>query len=155
MKALTIWQPWASLVILGAKPYEFREWDYSDRYPGVVDQRIAIHAAARPIKPAEIEDLIERVREKESSLVPEIAWPLLNRLSQAYKGQGVLELSAGLGTCIIRKPIKVTDLFKGYDSDRLNHRMFAWPVTDIEPFDHPIPHRGAQGFWNWPEKVAA
>lgn len=26
MKALTIWQPWASLIMIGAKPYEFRSW---------------------------------------------------------------------------------------------------------------------------------
>jgi hypothetical protein len=26
MKALTIYQPWASLVMIGAKPYEFRRW---------------------------------------------------------------------------------------------------------------------------------
>jgi len=157
MKALTIYQPWASLVNLKAKPYEFREWDYSERYPDLVGQRIVNHASARPIKPAEIADLMERVREKESTLVTEIAWPLLNRLSQAYKARGILELSAGLGTCIIGKPIKVTDLFKGkgYDSNRLNHRMFAWPLTDIEPFAHPIPCRGLQGFWNWPMKEAA
>jgi hypothetical protein len=24
MKALTIWQPWASLIMIGAKPVEFR-----------------------------------------------------------------------------------------------------------------------------------
>jgi len=24
MKALTIWQPWASLIMIGAKPFEFR-----------------------------------------------------------------------------------------------------------------------------------
>ena len=26
MKALTIWQPWATLIMLGAKPFEFRRW---------------------------------------------------------------------------------------------------------------------------------
>jgi len=26
MKALTIWQPWASLIMAGYKPYEFRGW---------------------------------------------------------------------------------------------------------------------------------
>ena len=28
MKALTIWQPWASLIMVGAKPYEFRPKSY-------------------------------------------------------------------------------------------------------------------------------
>jgi hypothetical protein len=27
MKALTIWQPWATLIMIGAKPHEFRgQW---------------------------------------------------------------------------------------------------------------------------------
>ena len=26
MRALTIWQPWASLIIIGAKPFEWRRW---------------------------------------------------------------------------------------------------------------------------------
>lgn len=34
MKALTVWQPWASLIIMGAKPYEFRKWDYRTRAAG-------------------------------------------------------------------------------------------------------------------------
>jgi hypothetical protein len=28
MKAITVRQPWASLIILGAKPYEFRDRSY-------------------------------------------------------------------------------------------------------------------------------
>ena len=49
MKALTIWQPWASLIIAGAKPFEFRGW----RPPAsLIGQRIVIHAAARKIDKA-------------------------------------------------------------------------------------------------------
>ena len=57
MKALTIWQPWASLVMIGAKPYEFRRWDYRDRSPALEGQRIVIHAGARPIKEIEVDDI--------------------------------------------------------------------------------------------------
>lgn len=41
MKALTLWQPWASLVALGAKRIETRSWSTTYRGP------LAIHAAAR------------------------------------------------------------------------------------------------------------
>lgn len=37
------------------------------------------------------------------------------------------------------------------DSDRIDHQKFAWPLTDIEKFEPPIPARGAQGFWHWSE----
>jgi hypothetical protein len=34
MKALTIWQPWASLIMAGCKPYEFRRWAAPQRLVG-------------------------------------------------------------------------------------------------------------------------
>ena len=44
MKALTIWQPWASLLVSGQKKYETRSWATTYRGP------IAIHAAMRPVR---------------------------------------------------------------------------------------------------------
>ena len=41
MKAITIWQPWASLIAIGAKQYETRSWETKYRGP------IAIHAAKK------------------------------------------------------------------------------------------------------------
>lgn len=44
MKALTLWQPWASLVAEGIKTIETRSW----RAPAaLIGERIAIHAAAK------------------------------------------------------------------------------------------------------------
>jgi hypothetical protein len=156
MKALTIWQPWASLILIGAKPFEFRRWDYRTRERAIEDQRIVIHAGARAIVPAEIDDIIGRVNERISSLIPEKAMPLLERLRSAYKGQGVVELSAGLGTVRLGKPRHVSSLFNSpADSDRIDHHMWAWPMLDIEPFAAPVPCRGAQGFWTWPYAVSS
>lgn len=114
MKALTIWQPWASLIMLGAKPYEFRRWDYRVRNRGLEGQRIVIHAGARPVKLIEIEDIIDRVDDGLSSLLKEKAMPLLDRIKNAYKGRGVVELSAGLGTATLGEPISVSNLFHAY-----------------------------------------
>src|ERR1700731_1099317 len=58
MKAITIWQPWASLIMIGAKPHEFRGYP-APRF--VRGQRIVIHAGARPVKPFEVEDLLRRI----------------------------------------------------------------------------------------------
>lgn len=41
MRALTVWQPWAQLIAIGAKEYETRGWPTDYRGP------IAIHAGAR------------------------------------------------------------------------------------------------------------
>jgi hypothetical protein len=158
MRALTIWQPWASLIMLGAKPYEFRRWNYALRAPGLAGQRIVIHAGSRPIHRAEVRDIIARVNDHISSLDKAIALPLLDRLMQAHRCQGVLPLACGLGTAILGTPISVTALFNSpADSDRIDHHMWAWPLTAIERLDEPVPMRGAQGFWHWPlaERTAA
>ncbi len=154
MKALTVYQPWASLIMIGAKPFEFRHWDYSTRLPQMVGQRIVIHAAARAIKVAEIADILNRIDTGESGLKPELALPLLERIWKAAKGMGVVEMSAGLGTAIIGKPRRVGEIFTGVvDSDRLDHTVFGWPLSDIQRFEHPRPCRGAQGFWTWPKDL--
>lgn len=152
MKALTIYQPWASLIMAGAKPHEFRGWDYSVRYPSLVGQRTVIHSSKRPIKLHEILDLLNRLRDGTTGLVPALARPMLERVLDAPKGRGVLELGAGLGTAIMGKPVSVTEMAKGtvlQDSDRIDHSLFGWPVSGIEHFPEPIIVKGAQGFWNW------
>lgn len=148
MKALTIWQPWASLIMIGAKPIEFRTWDYRERQPNLLDSRIVIHAGARPIKPGEVADLIKRCESGETSLIVDRALPLLRRLVEAPKCRGVLMMSAALGTARLCAPRNVDTLFKQPDSDRTRHHMFGWPLKDIHAFVEPIPVRGAQGFWN-------
>ncbi len=153
MKALTIWQPWASLIMIGAKPVEFRSWDYSATrmYRDLVGKRIVIHAGGRSIKPAEIDDLLARCKSDDRpSLIVEKALPLLERIRAAWKCQGVVELSAGLGTVVIGKPKRVDALFKKPDSDRLYQHMYGWPLSDIQQWPEPMKIGGSQGFWDWP-----
>lgn len=158
MKVLTLWQPWATLIMIGAKPFEFRRWDYRTRDPSLEGQRIVIHAGARAIRPDEIHDLIERLSVYQgvgTGMRGPIALPLLKRIEASYKCRGVVELAAGLGTAILGKPRRCTELFSGKvaDSDRIDHHMWAWPLTDIHPFPAPVPAKGMQGFWTWPYKL--
>lgn len=44
MKAISLWQPWASLIACGSKPYETRHWAPPRE---LIGQRIAIHAAKK------------------------------------------------------------------------------------------------------------
>jgi hypothetical protein len=146
MKALTIWQPWATLIMAGAKPVEWRGWPCPQYVRG---QRIAIHAGQRPVKPHEIADIIARIDDAETSLVGEIARPLLTSVHRLS-----WPLSSVLGTAIIGEPIPVMDWLRDHapgflDSDRIDHSKWAWPLREIERFDIPVPARGAQGFWNW------
>jgi hypothetical protein len=162
MKALTIWQPWASLIVVGAKPYEFRPKSYLSNAPAI-GERIIIHAGARPVKPEEVNDLLKRLDVEDNTttgLYAAIARQVLERCRAAAKYQA-LPLGCGLGTAVLGKPRNAGTLFGGSvaDSNRaaedLSAYNWAWPLEKIQPFDAPVPMRGAQGFWVWPEKISA
>lgn len=165
MKALTIWQPWASLIIAGAKPYEFRGW----RAPqSLIGQRIVIHAAAKKIDRDETEALYHillhrerspglKLAAAESCLHPEQALPILKRAWwPELPDHDPLPMSSGIGTAIVGEPRLGTEIAEEFgvpranDSDRDEHANWGWPMLEIEPWETPIPMRGAQGFWNWP-----
>jgi len=159
MRALTVWQPWASLIIAGAKPYEFRGW----RTPrSMIGQRIVIHAASRKLDAVETRMLFHAKHMRnadaeiaeawaETCLIAEMAGPVLAK-GIAY----ALPLGAGIGTAILGEPRIGTEVAKEFgvpranDSSRDEHANWAWPMLDIEAWETPIPMRGAQGFWNWP-----
>lgn len=157
MKALTVWQPWASLIMIGAKPYEFRKWAFTDRraLAHLVGKRIVIHAGTRAMKAQELEDILQRIDEGESGLAKESAERFVTASLLKLKGLDLQNpdlaapLGAALGTVIIGEPRKCTDIFKNIDSDRIDHRMYGWPMIDPQPFPKPIPSMGEQGFWNW------
>lgn len=149
-KALTLWQPWASLIMIDAKPWEFRKWNFTDR-PKLamhVGRRIVIHASSRQPREGELRDLLHRIEEGESTLRPEIAKDYVNA---ALGGSVAMPLGAALGTAVLGDPKRSFDLFKNFvaDPDRLDRAMYAWPMTDPQPFEAPIPSAGAQGLWNW------
>ena len=166
MKALTIWQPWASLIIAGAKPYEFRGW----RAPrAIIGQRIVIHAAARKIDRDEVCALyhMHHWREtdaeldlyaRQTCLISEKALPVLRRM---LLGKDPLPMACGIGTAVVGEPRLGTDIAEEFgvpranDSGRDEHANWGWPMLEIEPWPQPIPMRGAQGLWNWPEPEGA
>lgn len=158
IKALTIWQPWASLIAIGAKPYEFRGW----RPPvSLVGQRLAIHAGARPMKRSEVLalriNLASPGRFATPCLKPDIAIPLLDRILEQEKSAvaSFLPLSHILCIAVVGEP-KSGDACAaefgqaaGNDSDREGTFNWGWPMLDVEPLEPPVPARGLQGLWNW------
>lgn len=163
MKALTIWQPWASLIVAGAKPFEFRGW----RAPrSLIGQRIVIHAAARRIDPAEVASVFVALRDREISdghritaaetcLHPEAALPILARAWSPGE-EAPLPLAAGIGTAIVGEPrngLEIAEEFgvpRANDSNRDQHANWGWPMLEVERWDLPVSMKGRQGVWNWP-----
>lgn len=195
---MTIWQPWASLVVMGAKRHEFRGWSFAAKpqLAPLIGERIVIHAGARPVRLNEVTDILTRLEDGTSGLIPEIAVPFLTNLADALRtgaeaqvrwkketqsaralkrrreerftqltgeefvidippeppsGQ-ILYLAAGLGTVELGRPKPVAEIFPELaDSDRLDHSKWGWPMIAPEAWLAPVPMRGLQGFWTWPE----
>lgn len=154
MKAITIWQPWASLIIAGVKLYEFRGWRPPD---AIIGSRIAIHAGMRAVRRAEIAALIVGLHSPAAwttGLRPG-ALPLLERW---HANPRSLLLSSVLGTVQLGLPRRANEIAADLggpvnDSDRGEHTNWAWPMLDPWPLEPPIPARGAQGFWEWHHAV--
>lgn len=167
MKALTIYQPWASLIMAGAKPYEFRGWSPRRRgpsYAALIGQRIAIHSSTRRIDVQEVRAIIASLeaggeRAAETCLHADKALPVLHEALKMTSNCS-LPFGAVLGTAILGEPRNGWDIAEDFgvqsvnDSDREEHANFGWPLTDIEVWDEPMTVRGFQGFWNMPSPAA-
>lgn len=152
MMALTIWQPWASLIMAGVKPWEFRGHPAPRSQAG---KRIVIHAGARKVQRGELQDLIVRLGRADQAWTTGLDLAALPLLERWLASPGMLPLASGLGHALLGEPVRADQLSEiaGHavnDSDRMDHSKWAWPLTDIAFFSHPIPQRGAQGFWPWP-----
>lgn len=151
MPTITVWQPWASLIAAGFKPYEFRGWAAPHVYRG---RRIAIHAGARPVRKGEVADLIMRLRHPTEARLTGLTEGALEALERAYSNPTLLPLSHVVCTAVLGTPINGFDAVESLgaivnDSDRDQHANYAWPLTDIEPLTPPVPTKGSQGFWSW------
>ena len=145
MKALTVWQPWASIIIAGWKPYEWRDNNRAKAYAG---QRIVIHAGARPMQRRELLDLLYRLEHGPTAL---LVRPCLELVDRILNEGAQLPLASGLGTVLLGRPRRATEIMAGVaDSDRIDQHKWGWPMSDPRPFEPVVPARGFQGFWPWP-----
>jgi hypothetical protein len=152
--AITIWQPWATLIAEGFKPFEFRGWPAPVALRG---KRIAIHAGARPVKRKEVAALIYELRT--SGKVPlaglDKTDAILTLLDRVHTSPGSMPLSSVLCLATLGEPIRNEELAARLglpwtnDSDRDEHSNWGWPLTDIERLEPFVPARGMQGFWTW------
>lgn len=131
MKALTLTQPWATLVALEAKRVETRNW--RTRYHGP----LTIHAGRR--FPREAIDLASQLRVE--GMIP---WPL---------PFGAVIATAELLDCV---PVeKVKDRLSGFERRVGNYSegRYAFILGMVHRVD-PIPCRGALGMWTLPAAIA-
>jgi activating signal cointegrator 1 len=130
--ALTIWQPYASLLMAGIKRYETRIWETKHR------GEIVIHAAQRWHKDQIA--LVDTLR----GMLPHEQLSVLDDLPRG----------CALGTIDI-VAIHPTETLYVDPLERLigifNGGAFAWEVQNPILFTEPIPHLGKQKLWHWRE----
>lgn len=134
MKAISLWQPWATLIAIGVKQYETRSWATS--YRGL----LAIHAAKRPVKVEEITFEIS-----------------LGLIAAGIRDPYSVPLGAIL--CIVRLVDVVTteslmDIEGFFDTDEYcygnyDDNRYAWKMEVVKIAPEPISVKGAKGLWTW------
>lgn len=149
MKAISLWQPWASLVALGGKTIETRCW--STKYRG----DIAIHSAAKlPVKWLGA-SRHERVFRDELADVLNVRRDSDDR-GGMHVDSAIRALPYGQILCIVRLVgIEETELVRDTVSDRerafgnYDDGRYAWFMELREVFAEPIPAKGNRMLWNW------
>ena len=136
MKVITLWQPWASLIIDGHKTTETR---LHDRFKKLAGKRIAIHAG--------------------KTYDPD-AWRQVNlwtldadaRKTAAPENARLLPMGAILGTADVLKAdwldMNMTST-KGALINCHDELRFGLFLADVVMFGQPIPCGGRQGVWRW------
>jgi hypothetical protein len=144
MKALTIYQPWATLVAIGAKKIETRSWQTRYRGP------LAIHAA-----------LNKRFCDMKSKDYICGNDPFRSVLTEEWKDRhdplDFMPLGAIVATCSLYSCLPISHDLKAYLSARdlafgdYTEGRFMWILENIKKIK-PVFVRGKMGLWEWEEK---
>lgn len=138
MKALSLWQPWATLIAIGAKQFETRSWKTDYRGP------LVIHASKR-------------------WTVDERGICISQPFARVLRAGGYTQLSQiplGAALCIVDLvDVLPTEKVRS-DSYRLYRLVdelsfgnyadgrYAWKLANVRRFTSPLPMRGAQGLFD-------
>jgi activating signal cointegrator 1 len=143
VKALTLTQPWATLIAVGAKKIETRSW--STPYRG----RIAIHAAKG------FTSIGGKRGFQEQCEVPSFRWGLTSAEKPLPLGAivaladlvDVKMIDMKLRASVLARPTPEIE-FGDYESGR-----FAWFLENVKALPIPIPCVGHLSLWDVPEDL--
>jgi activating signal cointegrator 1 len=179
MKAISLWQPWASLIACGAKPFETRSWAPPR---DLIGQPIAIHAAKKIDKDAaefaqdlmygqhkdggfDLADKLEASMKgtpdslmglfAEAAIMPIGCVVAIAKLDAAFLLGPPADGTAVPAASVVRRITSrdMPDCFTvRYDDfgDYAEGR-WAWLLRDVKPLKPPVAMKGAQGFFDLPQ----
>ena len=139
MKAITLYDPWATLVVLGEKKFETRSWSTS--YRGL----LAIHVSKKfTVEMHELWETWERglcPALKERTLWP----PKFGCIIGTVEVVGMHRAEA-----LRRRGLTIKELtFGNFDDGR-----WAWELQNPQRLTTPVPCRGSMGIWTVPPEIA-
>lgn len=137
VKALSIWQPWASLIMSGEKEYETREWATKYRGP------LVIHASKR-----------WGSDQRQICEMGTYRHLVGNAIATGPKGEWQPILGCCLGVVELIGVFPTTS--KNLDLSQQERALgdyrpgrYAWRLANPRLFKEPIYQSGAQGLWWW------
>lgn len=178
MKAISLWQPWASLIAAGVKPFETRHWAPPRELIGTT---IAIHATKKIDKDAiglaeaaaygqcqpggfeladKLDELIEGVPDKMFGIFGHAIYPIgcivcTARLDAAFQLGEVATDTAFPAARVVRRLVsrQMPDCFtvRYDDFGDYSPGRWAWLLRDVKPLVPPPPAIGHQGFFDLPQ----
>lgn len=149
LKALSLWQPWASLIAIGAKRIETRSWSTDYRGP------VAIHASKHW---TDKESVLVTTEPFATALRAHVSLPfgaivavadLVDCLPTITEGFDSVTVESSDGSCIIIPPAEPERSFGNYAPNR-----FAWVLTNVRALPTPIWCAGHQKLYNLPADIA-
>lgn len=126
MKCLSLWQPWATLIAIGAKRIETRSWATSYRGP------LLIHTAKK--WDTTLARLLETPPFEQA----------INTIGPVTPPLGAILCRCELVDCLPTERLSVTDLERAFGDYR--PRRFGWMLQNVVAFP-PVPWKGEQGLF--------
>jgi hypothetical protein len=137
MQALTIREPWASLIVSTNKKFETRDWKRN--YRGL----LAIHSGKQSVPvedyPLGLEEILDDL---------EITQNDLNNNKQKIIAIATLKEIHLMTDKFINEQTELERLTGFWEPG-----LYAWELTDIKPITQPIPARGMPGLWTVPDDI--
>lgn len=139
MRAITIIQPWATLIALGEKKYETRSWTTKHR------GEIAIHAGKKINKNAcNQEDIHAALKRHGYSINNLPTGAIIATAIIVDCLQSIHECNDGYILSNGEHIYGSEELFGDFDTGR-----YAWQLSSIQKLKEPILAKGQLSLWNW------